>query len=305
MRSRELKQLQAELGYLVNLLERIPEDEIINRLSYENRKHKIEEILTNYSTCFRDPAHALLTFKGKPVVDSFGIFADFGSKAVTKFSEAVTAIAANIAGTKLGDRGKIPNNDDYQLLITGTALGSFGFEIEENLVQLECATQQDDPSIMEQAMEKAQSLFKASIGSDDELLEILLDMDNRTISEFHDFLTTMVENEAYCAIEVDDTYFSFKNEAQVQRSAKRINVDSFIESDEVYFGQLIGVLPESRSFEFLTSPSNTLIKGKVGSQITDAMDLNHILEINLKITVHTKKIGTGNPRLTLIDYKKI
>ena len=58
------------------------------------------------------------------------MFAEFGAKVINTFADAIAAIGASQT-TALGTRGVIPGRDDYQLLITGTALGSFGFELEE------------------------------------------------------------------------------------------------------------------------------------------------------------------------------
>lgn len=303
MSKRSMKQLKTEYTFLSRIVSDIPETDIINRRSYENRLKVVEKELRLIEAGYREPASTTITFKGKPVVDSTGIIADFGSRALTHFSKAVAAIAANIDGVRLGDRGVIPNYNDYQVLITGTALGSFGFEIEENLSQTEIASHEADTNVMELAMEKAKNIIEASLGSDDDLSEMLFELDDRTISEFHEFLKVMADNEAYCALEVDDEYFTFVNKEQVVRSAKRIAVDNLTEGDEVHRGQFIGVLPESRTFEFKTATSETIIKGKVGKQIIDAMDLNHILETDVRITVHYMKVGTGNPRITLLDYR--
>ena len=80
---------------------------------------------------------ARLTFRGKPVFGSHGIAADFGGKAADAFSDAFAAVAA---GLKEGLRymGPIPNRDKNQLLITGTAIGSFGFEFELPEVDTSC-----------------------------------------------------------------------------------------------------------------------------------------------------------------------
>jgi len=58
------------------------------------------------------------------------MFVEFGVKAINAFADAVAAIGASQT-TSLGTRGALPNREAYQLLITGTAVGSFGFELEE------------------------------------------------------------------------------------------------------------------------------------------------------------------------------
>ena len=59
------------------------------------------------------------------MVGGYGIFADFGTKIVGALNEAVTSVAASLSGG-LAAKGPIPNREKNQLLITSTAVGSFG-----------------------------------------------------------------------------------------------------------------------------------------------------------------------------------
>ena len=128
MNARDYLQLQAEKKAIESLLVQIPSTNVIERLGFERRKEEIEETLSEFAAAPEFPLNARLTFRGKPVVGSHGVFAEFGAAAVDTFAEAVAAICASRTGP-LGSRGAIPNRDDYRLLITGTALGSFGFEL--------------------------------------------------------------------------------------------------------------------------------------------------------------------------------
>ena len=161
MRSREINQLRAEQNHLKGILSRIPENEYINRMSFESRLKEVNEELSSVPEGYREPARAVVYFRGKPVVGSFGVFADFGIKAVSHFNDVVKAIATNIIGIGLGERGAIPSLKDSQLLITGTARGSFGFELEENQEQLECIP--EDTRIVEASLSKTFRIIKASI----------------------------------------------------------------------------------------------------------------------------------------------
>ncbi len=303
MRAREYKHLEAEKIYLLNQLEHISSDKVINRANFEIRLDEIQSELDSVKTSMREPAHAIITFRGKPVVGSFGILAGFGAKAVNKFADAVVSIASNLEGNTSGNRGVITNADNYQLIITGTALGSFGFELEENIDQTH-VNLNENPSILEKAIEKAQKLLEASLGTDEELSDAMAEIDDRTVKQFHEFLHTLVENNAYCALEVDDKYFTFHDEEQVKRSAARINTDNITDTEITLAGQFIGVLPKSRTFEFVHSPTQEVIKGRVGSQIVDPMEINHYLEKELYIVVESKVVGEGKPRFTLKSFEK-
>lgn len=130
MNTQERLQLFAEKTSLERMLEKLPESSVIDRMSLEARKAEVEDALVAAPAPSREPVRARLTFRGKPIIGSHGMYAEFGAKAVNAFADAVAAIGASQT-TALGTRGAIPNRGESQLLITGTALGSFGFELEE------------------------------------------------------------------------------------------------------------------------------------------------------------------------------
>ena len=72
---------------------------------------------------------AIVTFRGKPVNESHGITAEFSGKAINGLNEMVASVVASL-NNNLKFMGPIPNREQHQLMITGTAVGSFGFEFE-------------------------------------------------------------------------------------------------------------------------------------------------------------------------------
>ena len=129
---RQYQFLRADLAELNNLLSMTPESAVIDRMSLEYRKSQVEAELEANPPPFRWPATAHLSFNGKPVVDRYGIYADFAGVAMDAFAKAVTSLAAS-QNASLGKRGVIPRQDEYRMLVTGTSHGSFGFEIEESV----------------------------------------------------------------------------------------------------------------------------------------------------------------------------
>jgi hypothetical protein len=58
----------------------------------------------------REPARVRLTFKGRPVIGSHELYAEFGRKAVRGFAESVTSMAAALTGP-LAAMGPVPNRE--------------------------------------------------------------------------------------------------------------------------------------------------------------------------------------------------
>jgi hypothetical protein len=300
MNRQEYRYLQSEQSALEEMLKEMPASRVIDRIGLESRKEEIEKELASQAGLAREPVRAKLTFSGKPIVGGHGIFVDFGAAAVNAFAEAVAAIGASQAGT-LGARGKIPNRDEYRLLITGTALGSFGFELEE--APIDNVTPFSELSPVKSAIEQATSIMKASIGTDDELADAVAEADPRALEALRTFLKTMADKEAVCTIECEDDAFRFSDVGQIRRSESRLSRDNIHEEDRVILGKFQGVLPKRRTFEFLVDDIGEVITGKVGPEIEDAGEINRILDKHARIEVRAKRVGKGQPRYILFRYE--
>ncbi len=293
------QKLLAEKTSLERMLAGLPESSVIDRLSLEARKEEVEKALAAAPVPAREPARARLTFRGKPIVGNHGMFAEFGAKAINAFADAVAAIGASRT-TALGTRGALPNREEYQLLITGTALGSFGFELEEAPKD---ETLFPEPSLVDHAIEQTLRIMEASLGTDDELTEAIADADPRAVEALRGFLKTLGDQEAVCALEFKKEVFSFKDVVQVRRSEGRLNQDNIHQEDKSLSGQFLGVLPKRRTFEFQVEESEEIIMGKVGPLIEDAGSIKQVLDTPITIQVHTKRAGTGRPKYTLLSYE--
>ncbi len=299
MTLQEYRQLQAELGVLRKLLAELPPGREIESLGFEARMREVEDALATQAAPKREPVHARLTFRGKPIVGSYGIFAEFGASVVHAFSEAVAALGASQSGP-LGTRGALPGRDDYRMLITGTVPGSFGFQFEEAPSDNQTLFPEDSP--LEPAIDQAKAIMKATLGTDDELTEALADIDPRAIDAIREFLDTMFKNEAVCALEFKDDVFRFADVEQVHRSMVRLEQDNIHEIDEKFSGVFLGILPHRRTFEFKPADTEEVIGGKIGNDIAEPAAINHVLEQHVTIRVHSRRVGEGRPRYVLLSY---
>jgi hypothetical protein len=299
MSLQERQYLESEISALDNMLAKLAEHKVIDRMSLQARRSKILaelEALPIYQ-----PASAVLTFHGKPVISNHGIFAEFGAEAVNKFAEAVAAFAASSIAP-LGTRGTIPNRGDYQLLITGTALGSFGFELEE--IQPQTLTPAEGLSLVGQAMVQVRQFLEATKGSDDDLADAATETSPRAVAAIRAFLDTVASNEAVCALEYQDKIFRFDDTGQVRRSVERLSQDNLREEEQSIEGDFQGVLPKRRTFEFRIAETSEIITGKVGMDIENAGVINLVLERPVRIRVMTTRIGEGKPRYVLLGYEE-
>lgn len=302
--------LASEISELETILAEIPKERVIDRRSFETRLNNAKEELAKIDPAVL-PKKARLTFRGLPVFGSYGIGAEFASKASSAFTDAFTAIVAGIS-ENLRYMGPIPDKEKNQLIITGTAIGSFGFEFE-----LPAPSSPEDPSQREMdlgvphntevAMQKLESLFRvASEGNDDDLSDLVDELHPRAVKKVAEFLSYVSEQEAWCGLEFDNSTFRFSGSDQVRNSAQRLAADNIKETTEEYAGHIAGALPVGRTFEFKLADQEGILRGKVGIEIDDPNVLNHeYLYKPAKLTLQVVQVGQGRPRFTLAKLSDI
>ncbi|MEY2341911.1 hypothetical protein AB4090_07345 [Acidithiobacillus sp. IBUN Pt1247-S3] len=297
----EALSLASEINELETLLASIPVDNIIERMSLESRLAFVRAALAALPQQFRQKAK--LTFRGKPVFGSHGIVADFGGKAAGAFSDAFAAVAAGLS-QGLSDMGPIPNRDKNQLLITGTAIGSFGFEFELPAPELMLF---DEDSKPQDAMEKIEALFRlAAEGTDDEVTEVIEEVHPRAVRKVYEFLELLVQQQAWCGLEFANHAFRYTDLAQIETSCSRLKADNIQEREQAYRGEFQGVLPAGRTFEFKLADQNGLIKGKIDRAVANADVLNREwLHKPVTVKLGVIQVGQGRPRYTLMSLDDV
>lgn len=290
MRAFERASVKSEIAEVNRLLQSVGQDDVFSRVGLEYRLRELYERLED------DPGshfQSRLTFKGAPVVGSYGISVSFGAKAMSAFSDAVSAVGASLRGI-LADHGPLPDRPDFEMLITGTAVGSFGFELEgRNRELVEGGTVQE-------AVDRAQLLLEASsLEADDALAEAAVDLDRRAIAKVRAFAEVLMQSGALCTLATTQRTFSFSNLQQVARSVERLEDDNIVEQEDAVEGVLIGVLPVTRTFE-VRLPSGEVIRGKVDRSVGELDTLHENGHRRCRVRVRTTQVGGGRPKYLFI-----
>jgi hypothetical protein len=298
MNTQEYTLLLSEKTTLERLLAEVPAAEVLSRASLQARLDAIEEDLREAQPQRPEPVRARLTFRGRPVVGQQGIFAEFGAKAVSAFTDAVAMIAAALNG-ELAPTGPIPHRDESRLLITGTATGSFGFELEA--APREPRLDFGDGSLAAQALRLTHNLLRGTVGTDEELADSAAEINPRAVGGVRSFLEYLVANEAMCGLRVGDTLFQFQDLGQVRQGVERLSEPNLREGQTELRGEFQGVLPRGRSFEFQLAGSGEIVRGKIGPSIAQPEAINDHLREPVAIDVLETRVRTGKPRYVLIQ----
>lgn len=287
----------AELLFLEKQLTK-PGISKLSAMSIRSRIDEAKSFLEANSQDTYQPAKVILTYRGTPVSGTHGVLAEFGAAATQAFSEAIATIAASISGS-LADKGPIPNRSSNQLLITGTALGSFGFELEE--VPAQTQLEIEGTTSVSLAIDLMAELLEATTKSDEELSEPVSRLADRAISSVSDFLGKLSNYDASCSLTTRYKQFQFTDSEQVRRSKARLNLDNIQETMETFTGEFVGVLPDKRSFEFKTT-DGLVIYGRIAREILDPNAVNLHLYKNYDVVLSAKRIGSSKPRYILQQF---
>ncbi len=295
MNREERNYLRAERQQVAGILAGIPAEDIIDRTSFQARLDQINAELRDAGDSNRLPVTTRLTFRGRPVVGSQAVYAEFGMAATQAFTEAVITRAAALK-EPLSEMGPIPNRGDYQLLLTGTAFGSFGFQLEEpgdNLLV-------GEETLVGKALLETQHLLESTSASDDELTDATAGLPPRVIKEARKFLETLASYDAVCNITVGSRSFGFSDVGQVRQAAQRLDVSNIHQDDRTFFGVFLGVLPTARTFEFqVTGGDNQVLRGKIAAGVNDPSIINRHLNREVGIKLMATRVGEGKPKFVL------
>jgi hypothetical protein len=296
---KESTRLRADLKQVTDLLEQMNERSFLERLSLEGRRDDLEKRIRALGP-EQVKKQAILTFRGRPVVRSEGISADFAGRATSAFMDAYQAVVAGLKST-LSYMGPIPDRGLHDLKIISTATGSFGFQFE--LPPTEQDLFEKGRSVEEEAFDTLQELMRESAtGSDERVLEIIERVHPRAVRKLHDFLEVMEQNEAWCGVEFDGDIFRFEGLDAVTQSVARLSDENIDERDVEFQGEFQGVLPKGRTFEFRVFEGDQIIKGRVSEEIEDPDELNRSwLHRPIRVKFHVVQFGQAKPRYLLVD----
>jgi len=118
-------------------------------------------------------------------------------------------------------------------------------------------------SHLEEAINDTMVFFATVRGETDEkLADLLVDMEERVVSEIIDFLSLLAESGATCGLEFGSRSFHFRDVAEVSYGIRRLRKDNIHEREETIHGVFCGALPHKRLFEFKSTADDSILDGK-------------------------------------------
>lgn len=305
MRYEEYAYHASEITQLERLLEKMPEEMTVERLGIEQQLSRARERIEGVPIP-PVPQKVHVTFRGKPVYGQSGIDANFGARAMKLFADAVAMAAAGSAGI-LESSGAVPGRKEGQPVITGTARGSFGFELELPSPGQEPDGREGHDAYVRGAVQRIQDLLILSTeGSDDDLSEAADDMHPRAVRKVGEFLELVKINEARFGLDFSNKKFRITADNQLDNSIKRLAARNLHEETDDVSGIIIGVLPASKRFQLNRLTDRTEIEGRISGEIRDAYELaREYTGKEVTASIRSVRVGQGNPRYTLLKVSEL
>ncbi len=304
--------LLSQRAALSDLIEGAPEGSIITRSGLEHRLREVEAQLEPYEGVSPRMMQARLLFAGGPVAGDYGIGADFCGEAVSQFAKALAMVGAS-QDQPLSSTGPVPGSDDFRILITGVARGSFGFHVREASDQ---SVMYGESTAVEVAVGKVKRILQASMGSDEQLAEAVETSDGRALRAIQGFLKVVSDAGAVCGLSFDGDEFRFHDSEQVRRSQERLGSEYIRESDVLLAGQFLGLFPvnpraqfritggdvsfpEGQEHQVVVAPVQSGMMAELGVEAVHRLVLGGL---TVRVRARSRTVGSGRPRYVFTGW---
>ena len=191
-----------------------------------------------------------MTFRGRPVHESQAIRADFAARALKATNSFFAAIGMHLRSQlDAASESLIPS-----LAVTGTARGSFGFELEESGIA-------ETGSVLRAASE----LIEAT-KSDDAFAAALQDSNEDVVHALARFVRMLSSGGATVRFSGPAFRAGFDDDETLSDALRRVGSIKN-EAEQVVNGLLSGLLPQDRRFEFAPEGGKEILKGIVPAEV--------------------------------------
>lgn len=256
--------LTSEIAFLVALLERSGRRDPLGSRSLSNRLARLQSELAQIEAQQQSAANVALIFDGAAVRGSSGIEASFAGRALQEYQELVAKHVA-IGSGQLAERGRLPDkvHDLARMNVTSLVHGSFGFVLEEdNADQLGMF---DTPA--RQAVQSITDLLTEVSAADGRRFDARLDeLDLRVFQTLKRFISTLHSTQTTLRVAEEQRELRLDS-ASVERAFERVSQADVEEEDGIVEGELLGLIPIQRRFEF-RAENGSLIQGRVAANLS-------------------------------------
>lgn len=294
--------LRSEIDTIRALLERSAGRDPLGSRSLQRRLQTLENELREFELRRSNIASVALVFDGRPVRGSSAIEADFAGKALQDYQELIAKHVASEEGP-LAERGRLSQaiHKQARMNVTGLMYGSFGFLLEED--------NSDQFGMFESPAQKAvqsvTDLLQIVTANDGDQFDAKLDdLDIRIFHTLKRFIATLHRAGSTLRLAEPQREISFDS-SSVERAFERVSKVEVEEIDETLEGDLLGLVPVQRRFDFRRSDSGEILQGRVAISLSadylERIERDGLLAgTQWRATIRTKTVHHPDGRHTSI-----
>ncbi|MCB1328109.1 MAG: hypothetical protein KDK28_00970 [Maritimibacter sp.] len=285
--------------------------DVVAEMNFKTRLEAIEIELSELEEIDANVGEVALLFDGAPVRGKSSIDAQFAAKSIALFQDLITRLFAS--GSKSGltaSRGKISGSELAALQLTGLAHGSFGFVLEEK----DAAQSSVVRTQVREALEQAAEVFSELTQEDEDSFLIEVDEINpRVFNSLTKFFKHLDNSGATLKTAFPDRTLEFERE-KISRGYRRLSESKMNINEEWWKGQLVGLSPIKRTFDFKKEGTTEIKSGRFGAQISqdylerierdDGVRLGASFRARIEVATLRKPDGTISVTYTANDLEE-
>lgn len=306
VRKIERDALESQLSGVQALIANMDPDDFVGRASLQYHQNQLGQEISKLASSITNIGSVVLSFEGGPVIGSRGIDTQFAATTLNTYQELISKQLAAMETGGLAQRGPVPSRSAGKLNITSLVHGSFGFQLEEE--------SSDEPEFVDSAVKQSIAIVDDFIsafssGSDQLYLNALSQVDRRVLISLQKFYNTLYKDSASLKIIEDDRDIVI-NQNAVLLAINRINDIEVQDTGISITGELLGLAPVQRRFDFRPSDGSPVISGQAGQQLSnDYLERLHsearlpgrIYVAKMMRRIATRVGGSFNESYTLLD----
>jgi hypothetical protein len=257
--------LQSEEHSLQSFLDQLDASDIVNRASLTKRLDAVRRELASMENELDTQGVVILAFDGLPVEGSRGIDAEFAADALRDYQDLIAKQIGERETGGLSRTGPVPSRDLARLNITNVVHGSFGFQLEEKSSGQTALV----PSPVKEAIIQVDNMIAALASPDPETFDdALANIDRRMFITVQSFYENLYNDSASLKIVESDRSIELDN-TLVVRARERLHGTIVNDEDFTTRGELLGISPVQRRFDFREESTGRIIGGQVDKQLSD------------------------------------
>ncbi|MFL6760808.1 hypothetical protein [Sphingomonas sp.] len=256
--------LQSEEQSLQNFLDELDPNDIVNRASIAKRLEVVRTELATMTDELETQGVVILAFDGFPVEGSRGIDAEFAADALHDYQELIAKQIGERETGGLSRTGPVPSRDLARLNITNVVHGSFGFQLEEK----DSGQTSLVPSPVKEAITQVDNMLAALASPDPETFDdALASIDRRMFITVQSFYENLYNDSASLKI-IESSRSIVLDNSLVARARERLHGTVVNDEDFATKGELLGISPVQRRFDFREEATGRIISGQVDQQLS-------------------------------------